>query len=155
MKGRKPTPTALKKLRSTERPCRVNDQEAQPATIEKLPPAPRWFSKMAKKIYRTKGQELINMNIMGTLDLDMFTLYCNEFATYIETSEQIAQIPLNAALGESSTEIYKRIRQQNQQAWERCKNIAIEFGFTPSARSRVNTIQNKEELSDFEKLMRG
>lgn len=154
MKGRKPTPGALKVLRGTNQPVRMN-KTSEPGSIEKLPPPPAWFGKLAKRIYRTKGQELINQKVLSLLDIDMFVLYCNEFAVYIETSEQIAQIPLKAKLGEEQNEVYKRIRQQNQQAWERAKSIAIEFGFTPSARGRVKILTGSNQMSEFEKLMKG
>jgi len=152
MKGRKPTPSALKVLRGTDQPVRMN-KTTEAATISKLPPPPKWFSTTAKKIYKAKGQELINQNIMSSLDLDMFILYCNEYSIYIETSEVIAKIPYADKLSESSAEVYRRIRQQNQQAWERCKSIAVEFGFTPSARSRVKAIENNNQQSEFEKLL--
>ncbi len=155
MKGRKPTPTGLKKMRGTDQPIRINDHETETNVISKMPTPPKWFSKLARKIYKSKSTELINQGVMGTLDIDMFVLYCNEYATYIETSEEIAKIPYNAKLSESSVEVYRRIRQQNQQAWERAKAIAIEFGFTPSARSRVTTAGKTEKLSEFEKLMKG
>lgn len=155
MKGRKATPTALKKMRGTDQPVRVNKNEPDIQLIDKLPAAPKWFSLLAKNIYRNKGKELIAQNVMSSVDLDMFLLYCNEYATYIETSEWMRNINLDDKLSESQTERYKRVRQQNQQAWERSKSIAIEFGFTPSARSRVSAISGKEAMSDFEKLMKG
>jgi len=155
MKGRKPTPAALKTLRGTDQPVRMNRNQAEPEVISKLPTPPAWLSKLGRKIYKTKGQELINQNILSLLDLDMFLLYCNEYATYLETSEEIRSVPLKAKLSEDHTEIYRRIRQQNQQAWERAKAIAIEFGFTPSARARVQTLNANNQMSEFEKMMMG
>jgi P27 family predicted phage terminase small subunit len=155
MKGRKPIPTALKKLRGTDQPVRINQNEAQASIVSKLPPPPKWFSPLAKKIYKTKGQELMNQNILATLDLDMFILYCNEYAIYIETSEQINEVPNRATISEASEKILNRIVRKNQRAWERAKSIAIEFGFTPSARARVKAINKKDEMSEFEKLMKG
>lgn len=152
MKGRKPTPTALKELRGTDQPVRINKNEPKLEAISKMPPAPAWFSSTARKIYKTKSRELIAQGVMSALDIDMFLLYCNEYATYIETSEEIRNIPLRAALSEANAEVYKRIRQQNQQSWERAKSIAIEFGFTPSSRARVKTINKVAEQSEFEKL---
>ncbi len=148
MKGRKPTPTALKVSRGTDQPARMNKNEMQPELISKMPPPPKWFSTLAKKIYRQKSKELIAQKIMSQLDIDMFVLYCNEYAVYIETSAEIRAIPYNASLGEASNEVYKRIRQQNQQAWERAKSIAIEFGFTPSSRARVHKPETNSDGDD-------
>lgn len=153
MKGRKPTPGALKTLRGTDQPVRMNNDSSEPEVISKMPPPPKWFGKMARKIYKTKSQELINQKVMSMLDIDMFILYCNEYGIYIETSEIIGKIPYQDKLSESSNEVYRRIRQQNQQAWERAKAIAIEFGFTPSARGRVQTLAKNDQKTEFEKLM--
>lgn len=142
-------------MRGTDQPVRTNKEEPEATVISKMPPPPKWFGKLARKIYKSKSKELINQGVMSTLDIDMFVLYCFEYATYIETSEEIAKIPYSAQLSESSVEVYRRIRQQNQQAWERARSIAIEFGFTPSARSRVTPAGKQEKLSEFEKLMKG
>ena len=90
--------------------------------------------------------------VMGTLDIDMFILYCNEYAIYIETSEEFADADKMKAKTDGA---YRRLTMKNQRAWERAKAIAIEFGFTPSARSRVNTLKTGNQMSEFEKLMKG
>lgn len=154
MSGRKPLPTAVKKLRGTDQPVRINKNEPQTEIISKMPPAPDWFSDIAKKIYKTKSKELIAQNVMGKLDIDMFLLYCNEYATYVETSEAIKKVDYEDSLTEASDLIFKRLLKQNQRAWERAKSIAIEFGFTPSSRARVKTIGKAAELSEFEKMFR-
>lgn len=155
MKGRKAIPSAMKVLRGTDQPVRMPEQENAPARVEKLPPAPKWFSALAKKIYKTKGQELINQNVIATVDLDMFLLYCNEYAAYIESSEELRKWKMTDNLGEDAMKRYKRLVQINKQAWERSKSIAIEFGFTPSARSRVSPLKGEKQLSEFEKMMGG
>lgn len=155
MKGRKPLPTAVKRLRGTDQPVRINQNEAQAGVVVRLPPPAKWMSKLAKQVYKTKGQELINMNILGTLDIDMFLLYCVEYASYIETSEALSKFGHEKILDDDDEAVYKRLLRQNQRAWERAKAIAIEFGFTPSARARVQTIAKRDEMSEFEKLMKG
>lgn len=150
MKGRKPAPSALKKARGTDQPVRMNNQAIEPGKLSKMPPAPKWFSKTAKAIYKQKSDELIAQGVMSTLDIDMFILYCHEYATYIETSEVLTKIPYTDALSEASEKVHKRLTQQNSKAWERSKSIAIEFGFTPSSRARVPKATDQDfEDDDF------
>jgi P27 family predicted phage terminase small subunit len=154
MKGRKPIPNALKTMRGTDQPVRMAE-ETNVTVISKLPPPPKWLSEIGKKIYKNKGRELISQKVMATLDLDMFLLYCNEYAIYLETSEFINEVPLKAAISEGSEKALNRAIRKNQRAWERAKSIAIEFGFTPSSRSRIKPISGDDEMSAIEKFMRG
>jgi len=151
MKGRKATPTALKKIRGTDQPCRINSQEPESETITMLPPAPVWFTKLAKKVYKIKGSELIKMKLLSRVDLDMFVSYCVEYAAYLETSEQLTKIPSMALLDAESELLYKRLSQRNGTAWERSKTIATQFGFTPSSRASLKIVPPKKE-DEFDKL---
>ena len=191
MKGKKPLPSALKKLRGTDQPIRMNQNEAHAQLVSKMPPPPSWFSKIGKQIYRSKSTELIAQGVMSTLDIDMFVLYCHEYAIYLETSEMIATLKITIAEIyakakadiKQASETHKKLKdfnqakkliqvemamdiedsqykysmalKENQRAWERAKSIAIEFGFTPSSRSRVSTVAKKEEMSEFEKMIKG
>lgn len=152
MKGRKATPTALKKIRGTDQPCRINSNEPESETIVKLPLAPSWFTKLAKKVYKTKGSELIKMQLLSKVDLDMFVSYCVEYAAYIETSQQLAKIPAMALLDAESELLYKRLSQRNATAWERSKTIATQFGFTPSSRASLK-LPPKKEVDSFDIFM--
>lgn len=152
MKGRKATPTALKKIRGTNQPCRINNNEPEGEKIVKLPPAPKWFTTLAKLIYKKKGKELMNMNLLTKIDLDMFVSYCIEYATYLETSEQLSQIPSMALLDAQSELLFKRLQIQKASAWERSKTIATQFGFTPSSRASLK-LAPKEKKDDFESFL--
>lgn len=145
MAGRKPLPTAIKKMKGTLQKCRTNKSEPVSSCVTKLPPAPKYFTASAKKIYKTKGDELIAKKILDTLDFDMFISYCIEYANYIDTSIELAKIPNDAQLGPNSEAIFNRLKLKNKQSWERAKAIAVEFGFTPSSRSRVKIAEQKIE----------
>lgn len=132
-------------MKGTLQKCRVNNEEANVSTIVKLPSAPAYFSKLARKIYKTKGAELMAQKLLSILDIDMFISYCHEYATYLETAEEIAKVPHDSQLGPNSEAVYNRLHQRNKQSWERSKSIAIEFGFTPSSRSRVKKEPEKQQ----------
>jgi P27 family predicted phage terminase small subunit len=159
-KGRKPTPTALKKLRGTTQPCRENKNELVGSPLIKLPSAPRWFKKNARKIYRAKGKQLQNLSLLTILDLELFISFCREYGNYLDTSAELdnygvnntldflakidfERIPLEKkddvmeALMFGEDLILKRIQKINKESWERSKILASEFGFTPSARTKI------------------
>lgn len=152
MKGRKATPTALKQMRGTAQPCRISQSEPQAEKITKLPAPPTWFSALAKKIYKSKGKELINMNLLGLIDLDMFLSYCNEYAIYIESSEELSKLTFDAVLTDENEKVYQRLIKRNSVAWDRAKTIAIQFGFTPSSRASLK-ITPPKQVDEFDKLL--
>lgn len=152
MKGRKTTPTALKTIRGTDQPCRINSQEPYSEKIIKLPPPPIWFGKLARKIYRSKGSELINMNLLGQIDIDMFLSYCVEYASYLETTEEINKLEYDTILTDENEKVYQRLTKRNASAWERSKTIATQFGFTPSSRASLK-LQPQQKQDDFEKFL--
>ena len=137
MKGRKPTPTVLKKIRGTTQPCRENKTELAVGPVIKLPHAPRWFTITQKKIYKTKGEQLRLLGLLTLLDFELFISFCREYGNYIDTATELEQIPIKAVMNETSEQIFKRMSKINRESWERAKILAAEFGFTPSARTKI------------------
>ena len=137
-KGRKPVPTAIKQLRGTVQPCRTNPDEIQLEAVSKLPRAPRWFSDTAKKIYKTKGNQLRALGVLTSLDFELFLSFCREYADYIDTAAELEKIPVKAVLDEKNEAVYKRMAKINRESWERAVKLAAEFGFTPSARAKFH-----------------
>lgn len=152
MKGRKSTPVALKKLRGTDQPCRINDNQPVYDKVTKLPPAPAWMTKTAKGIYKTKGKELIAIGIIEIVDLDMFLSYCIEYGRYIDVSKELAGIPLMSVLDAHSEIVYRKLVSERNASWEKAKAIASQFGFTPSSRSSLK-LPEKEKQDEFDKFL--
>ena len=146
-KGRKPIPTAIKKIRGTNQPCRTNKNEINIDPVIKLPPAPRWFGKTSKKIYKQKGQQLQLLGVLTPLDFELFISFCQEYGNYIDTSIELSKVPHNASLSDQSEMVFLRISKINKISWERSKSIAAEFGFTPSARAKM-ILPEKENNND-------
>ena len=109
MVGRKKIPDQVKILHGTNQPCRMNENKPDYEIVKKLPPAPRWFSKLGKRIYRNLGKELLQKNILTALSIPMFIAYCREISIYLEIEMEfltmedrihnILLIPDSVALG--------------------------------------------------------
>ena len=136
-KGRKPIPTAIKEIRGTIQPCRVNKNEVKIDALEKLPSVPRWFTKTQRKIYKTKGDQLRMLGMLTPLDFELFISFCREYGNYIDTATELEKISLLTEMSESDENIFKRMSKINKESWERSKVIASEFGFTPSSRAKM------------------
>lgn len=155
MKGRKPKPTALKVLSGTAQPCRINKKDLVSPVVTKVPSAPKWFTPLAKKIYRDTTHHLRAAKALNSVDLEMLVAYCNEYANYLEIMQKFARGKKGEEPEEPRVIIAKTksgtIHQVNpllkiaQSSLEKAKSIAVEYGLTPSSRAKVNPIKEDEQ----------
>jgi phage terminase small subunit len=112
MRGRKPRPTALKILRG-ERSDRINDCEIvlSPAEVDK-PPA--WLGRYGVELWQQYARVLADAGLLTVGDLIAFEQLCDEY-------DSVRRDPLDA---------FSR---------DRLRRWVVEFGLTPSARSRVKS----------------
>lgn len=149
MKGRKPIPTALKVLKGTDQPCRTNKKDALSQVVSKVPPPPRWFTKLGKKIYKDVTRQLTASKVLTPADLEMLIAYCQEYSTYLEAMEQfntgaedrVISVETKAGTSKQVNPLFKIA----QASLEKAKAIGVEYGLTPSSRARVNQVKEQEE----------
>ena len=149
MKGRKPKPTALKVLSGTAQPCRTNKKDLVMPVVSKVPPPPRWFSALAKKIYKDTTRHLTAAKVLNSVDLEMLVAYCQEYANYLEIMEQFSKGTEKQVI--ISTTKSGTMHQVNplfkiaQASLEKARAIGVEYGLTPSSRAKVNPIKEEKE----------
>jgi P27 family predicted phage terminase small subunit len=145
MPGRHNLPTSLKAAKGTLEKGRIKTT-LQPKAIERLPPMPKYLSKTARKIYQSKGKELLTKGILTSLDVEAFLSYCIETGRYFDTFETI-----QCFKGEP-TEL-KILLRQNEAAFARMKILSGEFGLTPITRQRIEQppTQSENEI-EFDNL---
>lgn len=152
-KGRKAKPTALKKLSGTAQPCRVNKNEMTTTVITRIPPVPRWFTPLAKKVYRDTTQQLKASGVLQSVDLQMLIAYCHEYANYLDIQKkldrgeepQVIEVETKNGVSRQINPLVKIA----QASLDRAKAIAVEYGFTPASRSKVDA-GGKGDGDEFE-----
>ena len=148
--GPKPKPTAIKKLRGNPGKRKLPDNEPQPDQTNKPPPVPRHLCKVGKKKWRQLSKELHAAGLLTKIDQDQLAVYCVEYATFIEAEANIQEHGklIKAQSGFPMQSPWLAIRNK---ASDKMKKIAVEFGMTPSSRSRVTVEKPKEKdpLEDF------
>lgn len=159
MPGRKKLPTALKVLKGTDQPCRINSLEPKFEKISKAPPAPKWFSKISKKIYRDTSKALINAGVFEAVDLQMLIAYCQSYGLYLEIEERLAG-DLGNRLQNIETKFGEKtevapLQKISADVLKRSQSLAAEFGMTPASRSKVSASMPNEEDPFTEYMRRG
>ena len=154
MAGRKPKPTALKKLEGNPGKRKLNTKEPMPG--KGMPDCPKWLLPEAKMEWERLCVKLSEMGVLTEIDMAAFAAYCQSYARWKEAQEHI----------DSEGSIFETDKGYQQQTpWVGIANTnqklmmqaASEFGLTPSARSRIMAASGvgKDDEDEMESLLGG
>ena len=144
--GRPATPTALKALRGTQRPCRTNLGEPKPPCLDADTLPPSWLNEQGAAVWR---ETLPGVHLWVTIcDAELFARWCGLVADYrhlradIDLRGMTAQriSATGAPLGSVKRPEVEMIRQVEKEL----RAIESLIGFTPSTRSRVSAAATNE-----------
>ena len=146
MRGRKPQPTGLKILKGT-REDRVNRDEPTPP--EGMPQPPSHLDNLARAEWVSICELLASMGIGSKADAPALVLYCTTYSKWLRARSAIVKHGLTVA---SKNGIRANPAVAMELAAARLmKDLLVEFGLTPSSRSRIKTAGEKprDELEEF------
>lgn len=133
-RGRKPKPTALKKLEGNPGKRPLNEMEPVPPTLPLR--CPKYLLPEAQKEWRRLAPILMNMGLLTAADAVPFAGYCQAYARWREAQDEITRHGSIYKDAEGRIRPNPYIAIANQQMRE-IKSFAAEFGLTPSNRTAM------------------
>ena len=133
-KGRKKTPTELKLIQGNPGKRPINENEPKPGRSEY--DAPVFLEVEAKEIWDEEAPRLIEIGILTEADRSMFGAYCQKRADWLyytrkaKGSSEIVKSPSGYPMQNPYISLANK-------AFEQMIKVAVEFGITPSSRSKV------------------
>lgn len=150
MAGRKPLPTQLKILRGTARKDRLNNEPKGKLTVTG---APYWLKdKKAKHAWKELEKMLGPIGVLT--DLDRMALE-PLVITYSQWREACDKASIEVEYTENGYPIPNPYLQIQMKLQEKLLKLLVEFGLTPSSRSRINLPEEPEEENPLEKMLKG
>jgi P27 family predicted phage terminase small subunit len=153
MRGRKPTPTALKLIAGNpgKRPLRLD--EFKP--YAEIPKAPKHLKGEALKEWKRVTSELHRYGMIAQVDRGALAMLCTCWARYVHAEEMIEKAAVQAP-GSYGMFVKTPNNYAVQSPWlavsnkamEQYKVFCAEFGLTPSARSRMPVSTTQMPLFD-------
>lgn len=139
VRGRKPTPTALKLVKG-EQKSRINDDEPQPDPSE--PQCPSKNPKVQRMWDYTMAQ-LRKMRVVTMADRDPLLAYCQIAVIHSEACEIVDRegVMLDTPNGGTPHPAIRVARDAATQL----RQYATEFGLTPASRTRIKTSDQQPE----------
>ena len=136
MAGRKPTPTVLHLARNNPGHRTLNKNEPKPVVTDALPPDGFDLSDLAKEQWEHIAQHLLNSGLLTVIDKPALVLYCEACARWMDANDKIRKtgIVVKTPSGFPVQSPYLPIANK---AFDQMKSILVEFGMTPSSRSKV------------------
>ena len=133
-RGRKPKPTALKKLEGNPGKRQLNDYEPLPPLS--MLRCPNYLLPEAKKEWRRLAPALIDMGVLTIADAVPFAAYCTAFARWREAEDFITKHGsiYKDPRGFARPNPYVAIAAHQLRE---IKSLAAEFGLTPANRTAI------------------
>lgn len=153
MRGRKPTPTALKLIAGNpgKRPLRLD--EFKP--YAEIPRAPKHLKGEALKEWKRVTVELHRYGMISQADRGALAMLCTCWGRYVQAEEMIekaaAQAPGSYGMfvkTPNNFAVQSPWLAVSNKAMEQYKVFCAEFGLTPSARSRMPVATTQMPLFD-------
>jgi P27 family predicted phage terminase small subunit len=144
IRGRKPTPTNILKLRGTYRADRHGHDIPRPDP--KPPRCPGWLDDEAKRVWKQVQPELTRLGILTCLDGQILACYCLAVAELRHATESLNAEGRFITVGDR-LKTHPAVGQQRS-AWKAVKEFAALLGCEPSGRVRLKGVAQAEEEED-------
>jgi len=145
MKGRKPKPSHLRVVTGNPGKRPLNAREPQPAA--RLPECPPELTDDGKDEWGRISVELYNCGLLAGVDRAALGAYCQAYGRWVQAERALAKMaandPLTGGLLIKTTNgnaIQNPLVGIANKAMADMVRYAVEFGMTPSARSRIEAL---------------
>ncbi len=147
--GRKPLPSNVKRFKGTNRADRDNKNEAKPPP--KIPEPPDHLSKLALIEWGRVSNLLLKLGLMSDLDMSCLAAYCQAYSRWAEAEELLKTEKLVIET-KSGNIIQNPLVGIANKSMERMIKCLVEFGMSPSSRSKVVAYLPKDKKDDWDEF---
>ncbi len=149
MKGRKPKPTGWKILDGN--PGKKKIKKNEPQFTPEVPRCPKCLPVDARREWRRVVKELQAANLLQRVDRAALVGYCVAWAKFLAATRKIEEHGYidHTSNGNVIQSAWTSIQSK---AMEQIIKFSAEFGFTPSARTRIDGIKEPKK-SKFQEFM--
>jgi P27 family predicted phage terminase small subunit len=148
-KGRRPLPTAVKKLRGNPGKRALNPQEPKPSGI--APEMPSDLPELAQIEWNAIVPLLLQLGVLSQIDGKALAAYCHAYARWMQAECEVRRYGIvvkEPVLLMGKPTGYERHKKNpavtiSETAMKIMKSFLIEFGLTPASRSKLHIEQGK------------
>lgn len=154
MKGRKPTPTSLKRLTGNPGHRPLPEHEPQPTYSDKVPRPPRYLKGQARAFWFKVAPQLHAVGLLSNLDVPAFSGACVQYGRWRDAEDEITKTGA-VVRHPRGFPMYSPFLRVSREAFELWTKLMSEFGLTPSSRNRVHVEPQTPARDPFEDYLEG
>ena len=150
-KGRKKIPTKLKAAKGTLQPCRTVSNEMEVSPVVSMPEAPAFLNSYGVSEWNKVTNELANLQMLHDVDLGILSAYCREIGVYVEMVSELKGGQTYIIRSKEGFVVAEKAKPEvkiSRDSLDRALKLAVQFGFTPSARASISAPDKKEKAND-------
>ena len=151
MRGRKPLPSNVVRLRGNPGKRRLNDAEPRP--VPRVPLCPGCLGDEARKEWQRLARELGQLGLLTGLDRGLLAAYCQAHALWVEAVSSLERYGTMVKSPHGYPMQSPFVAGVNRQV-DIMVPIAAEPGMTPSSRTRIR-VGDTAPADPFESFLQG
>jgi len=151
MRGRKPKPTVLKLLDGNPGKRPLNDQEPHPP--QGIPNRPDWLDTEAQAEWDRVTAELSEMGLLTLADRAALAAYCTAWSRWVQAEDMVRKFGTIVKSPEKGFPMKSPYLSIADQALETMRKLMVEFGLTPSSRSRIRVSPGGDEVDELDRFL--
>ena len=148
MRGRKPKPTALRAIEGNPGKRRLNDREPTPP--EGVPDCPDELDDVARAEWFRTASVLKEMKLLTRADRTALLAYCTVYARWVEAEAQVRKYGAIVKSPNKGFPMKSPYLTVADQSLESMRKFMVEFGLTPSSRSRIRVPEDAGAADEFD-----
>ena len=150
MKGRKPKPSLIKLLDGNPGKRPVNERE--PPILAGMPQPPEWLDGEAQAEWARVVLDLQAMGVLSRADRPALAAYCTAWSRWVEAEGMVKKFGAIVKSPEKGFPMKSPYLSIADQAMETMRKFLVEFGLTPSSRSRIK-VPDSDAGNEFDRFM--
>ena len=135
MRGRRPKPTELKILHGN--PGKRALSQGEPDCDVVLPEPPEHLNEVAREEWGRVGRLLLQFRLVSELDRAALAAYCVCYARWVDAEQKVIRHGTIVLSPNKQFPMKSPYLTVAESALEQMRKLLVEFGLTPSARSRL------------------
>jgi len=151
MRGRKPKPTTLKILEGNPGRRPLND--GPPQAPAEVPECPEFLDDEAKAEWFRMAPVLLDMGLLTPADRAALAAYCISYSRWVAAEAQVRRLGTIVKSPLKNFPMKSPYLTVADQALETMRKFMVEFGLTPSSRSRIRVPGNPRATDEFDAFL--
>ncbi|MFN0055552.1 MAG: phage terminase small subunit P27 family [Planctomycetales bacterium] len=151
MRGRKPKPSVIRILEGNPGKRALNDREPTPPGG--IPDCPEYLDDEAKAEWFRTAKVLSDMGLLSQADRTALAAYCTAYSRWVHAEEQVKKFGSIVKSPEKGFPMKSPYLTVADQAMETMRKFMVEFGLTPSSRSRIRVPEGGRVRDEFDEFL--